>query len=121
MLWGAATAVAASATPIVGTAEAAARSDVAPEDSNEVIGTVVASRPDSLRIDLGDGKRSVEVVPAQSAEVVDARGGPRTLESFAVGDAVSVSLEPGTAPGDGTLRPIRVSPAVLGRRSDVER
>lgn len=77
-----------------------------------------------VELETEDGG-SVVVHPVPGAEIVESDGSPKKLSDFAIGDGIAVDFASraggrAAAPG-GTVGARRITPCVLGSRSDVKR
>lgn len=88
------------------------------EDNSEYVGRITTSHSDSLVLQIDD-ESELEVIPAPGAAIVDYDGDPISLSTFSAGDTIAITV--GSTDSDGNLRPHRVTHAVLGEFSDVER
>ena len=110
---------AAGAATALGLADDARAEQPPAEGAGVVIGRIVRHRgADEVALDTEAG--GTVVVQAAGAVVVDADGSRQRLADFAVGDGIAVDRGPGSTAA-GTISARRVSPCVLGDRSDVER
>ena len=83
----------------------------------------IATRPSprSAEIQIPGAERILVEVNSQTT-IVQADGGPGTLDSFEIGDAVAVTFDPREQPSAeaGAVVSARMSPAVLGQASDLD-
>ena len=101
----------------------AGEADAAEPEETEgeiLIGRIAGHRASGdVELDTETGG-TVVVRAVPGAEVLDSDGDRKSLSDFAVGDGIAVDLAGGGAAG-GTVGARRVTPCVLGSRSDVKR
>lgn len=114
----------AGAAGALGLADSSDAYEPREEDAGVVIGRVAGHRgSDQLAVDTLAGG-TIVVQALAGAVVVASDGSPRKLSDFAVGDAIAVDVDRGSARGTdahATVGARRVTPCVLGSRSDAER
>jgi hypothetical protein len=89
-------------------------------DTPSFAGTVIAHpSPESVEIQIPCAER-VSVKATSATALVHADGTRATLDDYAVGQAVAVTVDPGQASSRGTVVSARMTPAVLGEAADLD-